>query len=63
VAVVAVSNDSGEGAGRGRGDGCPDGDLVHVLVVEQLQVKRFVEAALEPDRCFGDQVTKHREAV
>ena len=50
-------------AGVVGGDGCPDGDLVEVLVVEELQVECFVEAALEPDGCFGDQVAKHREAV
>jgi len=37
--------------------------LVEGLGVEHVQVKRFIEAALEPDGCFGDQVAKHREAV
>jgi hypothetical protein len=40
--VAGVVDDGGDGAGGGVGDGDVDGDLVHVLVVEGLQVEGLV---------------------
>jgi hypothetical protein len=42
----AVVDDGGEGGGGFGGDGGVDGDLVNLLVVEQLQVEGLVELLL-----------------
>jgi hypothetical protein len=40
--VIGVVDDGGDGAGGGVGDGDVDGDLVHVLLVEGLEVEGVV---------------------
>jgi hypothetical protein len=40
------------------GDGGPDGYLVRVLVIEQVQVERCTDSALEPDGYLGDEVSR-----
>jgi hypothetical protein len=40
--VAGVVDDGGDGAGGGVGDGDVDGDLVHVLLVEGLEVEGVV---------------------
>src|ERR1700676_5030376 len=54
--MAGVGHDGGDGVGGAVGDGGPDGDLVHVLAVEQLDVECLVKGGLD---AFGqlDEVT------
>jgi hypothetical protein len=46
----------GDGARGASGDGCPDGDLVHVRVVEQFKAECLVKGCLEACGGFGEDV-------
>jgi hypothetical protein len=48
--VTGVGDDGGDGVGGAVGDGGPDGDLVHVFAVEQLDVECLVEGGLDAVR-------------
>jgi hypothetical protein len=45
--VAGVGDDGGDGLGGAVGGGGPDGDLVHVLAVEKLDVECLVEGGLD----------------
>jgi hypothetical protein len=53
--VACVGHDGGDGAGCAGGNGGPDGDLVHVLVVVQLDVECLAEGGLD---AFGQLVNR-----
>ena len=57
------ADDGGEGAGGAVGDGDAEGDLVHVLLVEGLEVEGLVELFLEAGRGVGEQVAEDGEGV
>ena len=52
--VACVGDDGGDGVGGAVGDGGPDGDLVHVLAVEQLDVEGLVEGGLDAFGQLGE---------
>jgi len=61
--VFAAGDDGGEGARGAVGDGCPDGDLVHVLAVEQFDAESLAEGCLEACGGGGEDVAEQREGV
>src|ERR1700732_268076 len=52
--VAGIGDDGGDGVGGAVGDGCPDGDLVHVLAVEKLDVECLVEGGLDAFGQLGE---------
>ena len=61
--AFAVVDDGGEGVGGAVGDVGEDGDLVHAVLVEQLDVERVVELLLELAGCVAEDVAEEREGV
>ena len=52
---AGVVKQGGDGAGGVAGEGCPDGDLVHVAAVEDLDVERGQQGFADAGRGVGEQ--------
>jgi len=60
---VAVGHDSGDGGGGGGGDGGVDGDLVHVVPVQEFDAERVVELVAQAGGCLVEDVAQDGEGI
>jgi len=61
--VAGVGEDGGDSLGGAGGDGGEEGDLVHVVFVEGLDVEGLIQRGLDALGVQGDGVGKQRDEV